>query len=146
MTHLATESDNPLNRLTGEAYLNGRREYWRNEAAKDRKNSEPKSIVVKTKAPSVTSSTNGLKGEAYLNSRREYWRKEAANDSSLYKNNTCHPPKKKVDESNVFPNILGLIVGGVVLAFIAYVIASGGGPLLVLLILYIGALTLKCWR
>ena len=93
MTHLATESDNPLNRLIGEAYLNSRREYWRNEAAKDRKNSEPKSIVVKTKAPSVTNSTNGLKGEAYLNSRREYWRKEAANDSSLYKNNTCPPPR-----------------------------------------------------
>lgn len=47
MTHLATEPDNPLKRLTC---------------------------------------------EAYLNSRREYWRKEAANDSSLYKNNTCHPP------------------------------------------------------
>ena len=35
MTHLATESDNPLKRLTCEAYLNSRREYWRKEAAND---------------------------------------------------------------------------------------------------------------
>ena len=88
MTHLTTESDCPSNSLTGEAYLNSRREYWRNEAGKDRKNSEPKATVVKAKAPSVTSSTNGLKGEAYLNSRREYWRKEIANNSSSYKKNT----------------------------------------------------------
>ena len=132
--------------LSGEAYLNSRREYWRKEIAKDRKNSELKATVVKTKAPSVTTSTNGLKGEAYLNSRREYWRKEIANSPSSYKNNTSQPYKKKADESNVFPNILGFIVGGAVLAFIAYVIASGGGPLLILFILYIGTLTLKCMR
>ncbi len=146
MTQLTTESDCPSNSLTGEAYLNSRREYWRNEAAKDRKNSEPKTTAVKTKAPSVTSSTNGLKGEAYLNSRREYWRKEIPNDPSSYKNNTSQPYKKKADESNVFPNILGFIVGGAILAFIAYIIASGGGSLLILLILYIGAMTLKCMR
>ena len=146
MTHLTTESDSPLNSLTGEAYLNSRREYWRKEAAKDRKNSEPKATVVQAKAPSAASSTNGLKGEAYLNSRREYWRKEIANNPSSYKNNTSQPYKKKADESNVFPNILGFIVGGAVLAFIAYVIASGGGPLLILFILYVGAMTLKCMR
>jgi len=144
MTHLTTESDCPSNSLTGEAYLNSRREYWRNEAGKDRKNSEPKATVVKAKAPSVTSSTNGLKGEAYLNSRREYWRKEIANNSSSYKKNTSQTYEKKADGSNVFSNILGFIVGGAVLAFIAYVIVSGGGPLLVLFVLFIGAMMLKC--
>ena len=107
------------------------------------KNSEPKATVVKAKAPSVTSSTNGLKGEAYLNSRREYWRKEIANNSSSYKN-TSQTYEKKADGSNVFSNILGFIVGGAVLAFIAYVIVSGGGPLLVLFVLFIGAMMLKC--
>lgn len=42
MTHLTTESDCPSNSLTGEAYLNSRREYWRNEAGKDCKKQRTK--------------------------------------------------------------------------------------------------------
>ena len=102
MTHLTTESDCPSNSLTGEAYLNSRREYWRNEAGKDCKNSEPKATVVKAKAPSVTSSTNGLKGEAYLNSRREYWRKEIANNSSSYKKIPVKPTKRRLMDQMFF--------------------------------------------
>lgn len=90
--------------------------------------------------------SNSLTGEAYLNSRREYWRKEIANNPSSYKNKTSQPFKKKADESNVLWNLLGFIFGGAVFAFIVYIIASGGGPLLILFILYIGALTLKCMR
>lgn len=129
MKHLTTETDCPSNSLKGEAYLNSRREYWRKEAAKDRKNSEPKATVVKAKAPSVASSTNGLKGEAYLNSRREYWRKETAKDRNLAK-------KKVAEDSNVLLNKIGIVVGCVVFAFISYVIISGGGPLLFLFLSY----------
>ena len=45
MTHLTTESDCPSNSLTGEAYLNSRREYWRKEIANN--SSSYKKIPVK---------------------------------------------------------------------------------------------------
>ena len=128
MTHLITESDSLSNSLTGEAYLNSRREYWRKEAEKDRKNSEPKATVVKATPPSVASSTNGLKGEAYLNSRREYWRKEIANNPSSYKNKTSQPFKKKADESNVLWNLLGFIFGVLFLRLLCTSLHQGVAP------------------
>lgn len=132
MEHLGKYPDIPINKLTGEDYLNSRREYWRKEAAKDRKNSEVKVNIAKTKTPTAKSSTNGLTGEAYLNCRREYWRKEIEKDPSSFRINTNQLNKKKTDDSNVFPNIFGIIIGGIVFAFIGYFIASGGGPLLIL--------------
>jgi hypothetical protein len=87
----------------------------------------------------INSEEKKLSGEAYLNSRREYWRKEAANNRNL--------PKKKVSEySNVLTIVLSVVVGGVFLALFAYFIALGGGPLLILFLLFIGALLLKCMR
>lgn len=87
-----------------------------------------------------------LTGEAFLNSRREYWRNEIAKDSASCPNNISQPNKKEDDDSDIFPNLLGYITGGIVIAFIMYCIASGGGPLLILLMLYVGAMLLKCMR
>lgn len=88
---------------------------------------------------------NKLTGEDYLNSRREYWRKDIEKDPSSFRINTSQL-LKKTDYSDIFPNLLGYITRGIVIAFIMYCIASGGGPLLILLMLYVGAMLLKCMR
>lgn len=132
MEHLGKDPDILTNKLTGEDYLNSRREYWRKKAAKDRKNSEVKVNVAKNKTPTAKSSTNGLTGEAYLNSRREYWRKEIEKDPSSFRINTSQLKKKKTDDSNVFANIIAIVIGGIVFGVIGYIIISGGGPLLIL--------------
>ena len=141
------ENTIPKKELTGEAFLNSRREYWRKKAEKYRKwkesqinfNKDPKPVTDRPKK-------KGLTGEAYLNSRREYWRNEIAKDSASCPNNISQPNKKEDDDSDIFPNLLGYITGGIVIAFIMYCIASGGGPLLILLMLYVGAMLLKCMR
>lgn len=147
--NLQNDNDNTIleKELTGEAFLNSRREYWRKEAEKDRKWKE--SQINFTKAPKPVTAKpkkKGLTGEAYLNRRREYWRNEIAKNPDSYRNNNCQPNKKEDDDSDNFPNLLGYITGGIVLAFIVYCIASGGGPLLILLMLYVGAMLLKCMR
>ena len=130
--------------LKGEAYLNSRREYWRKEAAKDRNESELKDSDVKAKKTATKSSTNGLTGEAYLNSRREYWRNEAAKESPSCQNTISE--SNKTDDSNESTNYLGIIFGGIFFVLFVFILASGGGPLLVLFGLFVGALLLKCMR
>lgn len=89
-----------------------------------------------------------LTDDAYLNSRREYWRKEMAKDPGSYRNSNSNnlsnsqKTKNTIEESSVLPIISGLIGAGIFIA----IIVSGGGPLLVLLGLYVGALLLKCMR
>ena len=144
MTHLTTESDSPSNSLTGEAYLNSRREYWRKEAEKDRKNSEPKSTVVKAKVPSDTSFSNGLKGEAFLNSRRAYWRKEMEKNPVAHGHHYLSNDKaeKKSDNDLSIGQIISIIVGGILFgALIAW-----AGSLILLFALFVGAMLLKCMR
>ena len=139
---------NPVNELTGENYLNSRREYWRKELAKDRKSNKTQAPSVKIPAPVAKSPANGLTGDAYMNSRREYWRKEMAKDPGSYRNSNSNnlsnsqKTKNTIEESSVLPIISGLIGAGIFIA----IIASGGGPLLVLCGLYVGALLLKCMR
>ena len=134
--------------LTGDAYLNSRREYWRKELAKDHKNNKTQVPSVKATVPAAKTPANGLTGEAYLNSRREYWRKEMAKDPGSYRNSNSNnlsnsqKTKNTIEESSVLPIISGLIGAGIFIA----IIVSGGGPLLVLLGLYVGALLLKCMR
>lgn len=142
MSH-KTESECPTKGLSGEAYLNSRREYWRTVALMNHKNSEQKDSFAKAKATATKSSKIGLTGEAYLNSRREFWHKEIAKDSLSCRKNT-NQPKKKVYESKRISNILGVILGCTVLVFLGYVVASGGGPLLLLFALLVGAMLLKC--
>lgn len=138
----------PVDSLTDEYYLNSRREYWRKELAKEHKTNKTQVPGVKATTPAAKTPVNGLTGEAYLNSRREYWRKEMAKDPGSYRNSKSNnlsnsqKTKKTIEESSVFPIISGLIGAGIFIA----IIASGGGPLLVLCGLYIGALLLKCMR
>ena len=56
------------------------------------------------------------------------------------------PKKKNTVDSKTISNIISIIVGGAIFAFFAFIIISGGGPLLVLFGLFIGALLLKCMR
>lgn len=136
--------------LTGEDYLNSRRKYWRKELAKEHKSNKTQVPSVKVTAPAAKSPTNGLTGDAYLNSRREYWRKEMAKDPGPYRNSNINSnssfsnqtTNNTTEDSSVLPIISGLIGAGIFIA----IIVSGGGPLLLLFGLFIGALLLKCMR
>ena len=71
---------------------------------------------------------------------------EVKKELEARKNIDNQPKKKNTVDSKTISNIISIIVGGAIFAFFAFIIISGGGPLLVLFGLFIGALLLKCMR
>lgn len=71
---------------------------------------------------------------------------EVEKELEARKNIDNQPKKKNTVDSKTISNIISIIVGGAIFAFFAFIIISGGGPLLVLFGLFIGALLLKCMR
>ena len=72
--------------------------------------------------------TTKLTGEAYLNNRRDYWRKERAKNPALPLKTTKEEEKPKKDTD--WANIIGIIVGVIIMVAVFAFIASGGEEVL----------------